>query len=176
MGSASRRVRASQTRARVAHILVVCSGNICRSPFAEGYLRMRLEQRGLRRWRVSSGGTLDIVGEPASEPAVRLARQYGFELEAHRSKGLASSTIARARVILVMEEAHLREVATQWPQKASAIRLVNEFHPAVSDSAMPPDVEDPVGGSIAEHRRCFEPMIASLDAFVGRLVESGLRT
>ena len=64
--------------------LVVCSGNICRSPMVEAYLRHRLARSGLSHVVVSSAGTLGIQGAPASPEAIVAMEEIGIDLTACR--------------------------------------------------------------------------------------------
>ena len=149
-------------------ILVICSGNICRSPFAEGYLRRRLAQQGRQDVQVQSAGTLGIVGSPASSDSIALAEEAGFDLSEHRSRAVTFDAVDEAGLILVMEEAHRRELTRLFPEKAGRVHLLSEFHPSVSDPARAPDISDPIGLPIEDYRRCFALVRDCIDAFVDR--------
>ena len=75
--------------ARPIGILMVCMGNICRSPMAEGALRARLEAAGLgERARVDSAGTSRAhAGQPPDERAIACAARHGVAIEAQRAAG-----------------------------------------------------------------------------------------
>ncbi len=152
----------------VQNILFICSGNICRSPFAEGYLRWRLAQRRRQHVQVQSAGTLGIVGSPASSESIALAEEVGFDLSEHRSRGVSFDAVDEAEIILVMEEAHRRELIRLFPEQAERVHLVSEFHPSVSDPARAPDIFDPIGLPIEDYRRCFALVRDCIDAFVDR--------
>ena len=152
----------------VQDILVICSGNICRSPFAEGYLRLRLAQRGRQHVQVQSAGTLGIVGSPASSDSIALAQEVGFDLSEHRSRAVTFDAVDEAGIILVMEKAHRRELTRLFPEEAERVHLLSEFHPAVSDPARAPDIFDPIGLPVEDYRRCFALVRDCIDTFVTR--------
>ena len=77
-------------------ILLVCTGNMCRSPMAEAMLRHQLDERGVEVDVHSAGLTGD--GSPASEPAVQvMAAEYELPIDAHRSRLLTADLIERQR-------------------------------------------------------------------------------
>ena len=80
-------------------ILVVCYGNIYRSPYAAALLRQRLD--GLAE--VHSGGFHGVSGRPAPEAVVRLAASRGIDLSAHRSAQVSAADFARADLVIVMD-------------------------------------------------------------------------
>jgi protein-tyrosine phosphatase len=147
-------------------ILVVCSGNICRSPYAEGYLRLRLARAGRPDVSIRSAGTLGIVGSPPSPETLTLAAEAGFDLAGHRSAALAYDRVDEADVILVMEEAHRRAIAGRYPEDAGKVRLLSAFHPGARGMPRVPDIFDPIGMPMAEYRRCFQLLRDSLDGFL----------
>jgi len=88
-------------------ILILCTGNICRSPMAEALLRERLRERGVDA-SVSSAG-LSFDDRPATDDAIDTAKGYGLDLRAHRSRLLAPELVERADLVLAMERLHARE-------------------------------------------------------------------
>lgn len=85
-------------------ILVVCTGNICRSPMAEILLRRHLLQAG-RRVEVRSAGVGALVDHPADQPARERMKARGLDLEPHRARQFDSELARWADLILVMERA-----------------------------------------------------------------------
>lgn len=150
-------------------VLFVCSGNICRSPFAEGYLRHRLGD-GVDI-RAASGGTLGIEGSPASPETLRIAREMGFDLSRHRSRGLTLDRVDEADWVLVMEEQHRRTLSARYPEDAHKVSLLSAYHPSVRDAETIPDIFDPIGRPFADFRQCFGLIQASIDGFRVRELE-----
>ena len=92
----------------IRHVLVVCVGNICRSPMAEALLRKGLGPDA--EITVSSAGIGALVGFPAAEHAVELMHEGGLDIFDHRARQLNADLIAAADLILVMESRHKRAI------------------------------------------------------------------
>lgn len=135
-------------------ILVLCSGNIVRSPLAKGLLRKILDDIGVSDVVVASAGTLGIEGGAAHPEAVRLARERGFDLSRHRSRGVTAQGLQRADMIVVMEEAHARKVREIDPSAAGRTKLLTEFE-AGREGASVYDVFDPIDGGREDFETCF---------------------
>src|SRR5690606_39945956 len=91
-------------------ILMVCLGNICRSPLAEGILQTKAQQRGLD-WEVDSAGTSGWHnGEGPDERSVETARKYGLDISQQKSRKLRSSDIDYFDRIYVMDDQNLNDV------------------------------------------------------------------
>jgi protein-tyrosine phosphatase len=103
-------------------VLVVCTGNICRSPTGEGVLRHLAAQRGLAgRIRVRSAGTHDYhVGECPDARTMRHAEGRGYDLSAQRAMQVAPSHFREFDYILAMDRTHLRLLRGMAPKDATA--------------------------------------------------------
>lgn len=95
-------------------ILIVCVGNICRSPLAEGLLRDRLEKAG-KQVRVESAGLGALVGKPADPLSVELAAELGVDLTAHRARQLTPELLREFELVLVMEAWQVKDVERLSP-------------------------------------------------------------
>lgn len=91
-------------------ILVVCVGNICRSPTGERLLRDALPEK-----QVSSAGLSAMTGHPAEETASDVASQHGISLDGHVARQLTAGMCRDADLILVMERSHLEQIAKVNP-------------------------------------------------------------
>ncbi|WP_462152114.1 low molecular weight protein-tyrosine-phosphatase [Pseudoalteromonas xiamenensis] len=94
-------------------VLVVCAGNICRSPTAEYVLKQQLVGKTVA---VSSAGLTALEGKPADGIAQQIASSHGVDLSAHSGRQLNSALIAQNAVILVMESRHLHDLCARYPQ------------------------------------------------------------
>jgi protein-tyrosine phosphatase len=91
-------------------VLMVCTGNICRSPMAQGLLLAALP--GMP---VHSAGVAALVGHAAEPEAVRLLAELGIDLAPHRAQQLTLQLVERAGLILVAEQRHRRHIEQLYP-------------------------------------------------------------
>jgi protein-tyrosine phosphatase len=103
-------------------VLVVCTGNICRSPTGEGVLRHLAAKRGLAdRISVRSAGTHDYhVGECPDARSQRHARERGYDLSAQRAMQVEPGHFREFDYILAMDRSHLRLLRGMAPKDATA--------------------------------------------------------
>ncbi len=94
----------------INNVLVICVGNICRSPMAEGLLRQALPGH-----TVSSAGLGAVVGQPADPIAVELMRSRGVDIAAHRARQVQGKLMADTDLVLVMELEHQRHLEREYP-------------------------------------------------------------
>lgn len=112
-------------RSAAIDVLLVCTGNICRSPMAEALLRAHLEARGASA-HVHSAGTLPWNG-PATEHAVEVIGEHGIDLSSHRSRALTSDLLGEADVVLGMTRNHVWAVASHAPEASERAFLIGEL-------------------------------------------------
>ena len=105
-------------------ILFVCTGNICRSPTAEGVLRTLCEEAGIDL-RIESAGIGDWhVGQPPDERSQHHARNRGYDLSAQRARQVRAGDFEEFDLILAMDSGHLRALRQMAPRAHRAkIRL-----------------------------------------------------
>ena len=92
-------------------ILIVCVGNICRSPTAE-----RLLQQALLHKTISSAGIAALTGHAADATATEVALQHGISLEGHSARQLTRTLCQQHDLILVMEQQHIDAVSRLAPE------------------------------------------------------------
>lgn len=103
-------------------ILVVCTGNICRSPIGERLLRRELPGKV-----IDSAGVGALVDHPADDSAIRVAVRNNLSLEGHKGVQFSSKLARRYDLILVMEKRHLQEASNLSPESRGKIMLLGHW-------------------------------------------------
>ena len=104
-------------------LLVVCTGNVCRSPLAAALFSARLGPD----WQVESAGTAALVGRPMTPPTVDLARAGGVDHVAHEARQLTQPLAESADLILTAGRAHRRQVVELAPKVVRRTFTLREF-------------------------------------------------
>lgn len=133
------------------HILLVCTGNICRSAMAEGLLRELLAGRhdGVR---VESAGTAALLGHPADVNACDLLAARGIDLHGHRARQATPQVLRAADLILAMQRHHLDEIYRVDPTTRGKTFLLGHW-------AGQREIADPY----QRGRKAFETTLNDLD-------------
>jgi protein-tyrosine-phosphatase len=139
-------------------ILVVCSGNTCRSPFGEGLLRLLAAEHLRTPVQIFSAGTSAVAGALVSRNAQLAAQEHGVDLAGKSATPLTADLALRADLILAMESSHARTVAALAPSAAEKTLLVGRLAPGAGAG----EIADPFGGALDAYRRCFAEMSALL--------------
>lgn len=92
------------------NILVVCIGNICRSPVAEAMLKKAFPEKN-----ILSAGLSALVGQPADKTAIEIASENGLDLSKHRAQQINSYLCSQTELILVMETEHKQALEHTYP-------------------------------------------------------------
>ena len=135
-----------------AHILFVCTGNICRSPFAHAFLTKLIHQRRLRGIAVESAGLLALPGNSATHMAQRVAEEFGVDLFEHKAKSVSKELVAWSSLILVMEKSHQDTLLADYPEAEGKTRLIRHFARFGSKLR---GIADPYGLRYDAYRFCF---------------------
>ena len=131
-------------------ILFLCTGNICRSPMAEGLFRHAVKGRG--EFRILSAGLGAVDGQPPTKHSVEAMREIGIEISRQRSRALTAELVRSADLILGMTHSHTDTVALLYPQAAEKTFLLREFDETLE--AYEKDISDPIGGSYPVYLEC----------------------
>jgi protein-tyrosine phosphatase len=145
-------------------VLMVCLGNICRSPTAEGVLRAKLAAAGLEaQVHVDSAGTGSWhVGSPPDERSQRHALRRGYDLSALRARQVAERDFHEFDLILAMDADNLADLRRLAPERGGRA-LVRLFAEA--------PVPDPYAGGPAGFERVLDMVEAACDAWVDDLAQ-----
>lgn len=145
---------------RLKLAVIVCTGNVCRSPIAEYMLRQRIGVES--GWEISSAGVAAIKGSPASEMAIRVMKERGIDISAHRSRPFDAEIASKAAVIFVMTRDQQKEIVSRYPSTAEKVFLLKSFHPSLKGD----DIIDPIGFDIERYREVCNEIYACLSGVV----------
>jgi glycine hydroxymethyltransferase len=146
-------------------VLFVCTGNVCRSPMAEGIFRRAVRGRG--DFRVMSAGLGAMEGQPPSGHAVQAVKELGIDISTQRSRMLTPELVRQADFIFGMTHSHVDTLLLLYPEAAEKVFLLREFDETLDHFEK--DISDPIGGSYDIYLHCrdqIEQGIASLLRFL----------
>lgn len=154
------------------HVLMLCAGNICRSPLAHHYLERRLAERGIEDVTVDSAGIAGRGGRPSPTNAVTVATEHDIDLSEHRSKDITAELLAEADVAFLMDIRNYRYYVREFPEYAHKLFLlgaVSTRGPAYRDGD--DEIIDPEGESEATFRLIYDEVTRAVDDLVDALAE-----
>jgi protein-tyrosine phosphatase len=140
----------------VKSILVICEGNICRSPMAEG-----LFKEALPGFTVRSAGLGAMVGMPADESAIQLMRDKGLDISAHRATQINRPMCVEADLLLVMDVEQRSRMADLYPQLLGKTFRLGEYTKQ--------DIPDPHRAPRAEFRKALALIEAGVAEWLHRI-------
>jgi protein-tyrosine phosphatase len=147
------------------NILLVCTGNTCRSPLAAAILADKLSRLPeFAGASVQSAGTGAWDGTPASEGSYLVALERGLDLSGHRARMLTADQVRDADLILTMSDAHARRVAELGGEQ--------KVYPLAEYAGNPQgrrDIRDPMGGDVADYRETATLLDELLDLAIARM-------
>lgn len=140
-------------------VLFICLGNLCRSPFAERIARRIFFEAKMCEVEVISAGIEVSAPFPSPDFAISAGRQFGVDLEDHRSAGITEEMVLRSDMILVMETSQLLSLRGRFPGKREAIFLLPLFDEHRFTSRVDYhryNISDPYGRDLEYFVACFE--------------------
>jgi protein-tyrosine-phosphatase len=147
-------------------VLCVCTGNLCRSPMAEGLLRHKLAEDGQGgRFKIYSAGIWGVDGSPASANSVDVMAERGIDISDHIAHTITSEDVADSDLILVMSREHAQVIRNSWPQYGWKVHLLSEMVGGRRD------IRDPYGGPIEEYRTCADTISGYIEQGIQRILE-----
>jgi protein-tyrosine phosphatase len=142
------------------NILVLCLGNICRSPMAEGLLKRAFPEKSVR-----SAGLTAMTGYPADPLAVQVMQEQGIDIRAHRAQSLAGWMVQDAELILTMDSTQKRLVEQQYAAAKGKVFRLGEFGKY--------DIADPYRQDLNVFRHAYDLISQGVDDMASRLVHMG---
>jgi RpiB/LacA/LacB family sugar-phosphate isomerase len=150
-------------------ILFVCTGNICRSPMAEGLFRHLTARMG-GKYRALSAGVAAADGMSPSTHAVQALRELGIDITRQRSQALTPQLIREADLIFGMTHGHAHAVTMMFPEAAEKTFVLREFDDTLED--FDKDIADPIGGSYQVYLRCRDEIEQGIFSMLKHLQQS----
>lgn len=146
------------------HIVFVCQGNVCRSVFAEFYLRSKIQNSS---FQVQSCG-LDVKKSGSSpETAIHVSNEFGIDLSSHLAKSHTAYDFTQSDLIVAMEYPQFIALKKLYPEHQNKMYLMKDF--TLSFDAYLCNIYDPYGRNDAEFRRCFKIIKKCIDNLVIQL-------
>jgi RpiB/LacA/LacB family sugar-phosphate isomerase len=142
-------------------VLFICTGNICRSPMAEGLFRHATKGKA---YVAMSAGIGAVNGQPPSTHAVRAMRDLGIEISHQRSRMLTADLVNQADYIFGMTHNHVDAVLLLYPHAAEKTFLLREFDETLHDYEK--DISDPIGGSFEVYCECRDQIAQGIAAMM----------
>ncbi|SON51015.1 phosphotyrosine protein phosphatase [Vibrio tapetis] len=142
-------------------ILVVCVGNICRSPIGERYLQKLLPNKEVASAGIASKKSR-LEGKPADAMAAEVANEHGVSLEGHGSQQLTSELCSRYDLILVMEKGHMEALTQIAPEARGKTMLFGQW---IGQK----DIPDPYKQSKEAFDFAYDLIEKSADAWIKKL-------
>ncbi len=144
----------------IRRVLVVCIGNICRSPMAEGLFRQAIPEV-----QTGSAGMSALVGHGADPIAVQIMTKAGVDISDHRARMLTDAIAREADLILVMDEQQKQQLATQYPYARGKVFKLGE--------AARQDIPDPYRQDPEVFRTVFSLIENGVNEWVKRINSIG---
>jgi len=150
---------------QVSHVLVLCKGNICRSPFAAELLRKRAIERNIRL-DIQSAGLDTTPGHQAYPLAKTTSHEYGVDLDHHQTTPITMDMVSWADLILVMEPVHVVNLYQMSSGARSKTFLLGHFA-----SQATTDIHDPYEGTPKDFSRCYDIIDDSCEGLLAQIAD-----
>lgn len=143
-------------------ILMVCTGNICRSPMAAGLASHLLPEALQGRVQITSAGVSALHGNLAEPNAITAISQMGIDISHHRARQINGDLAKNTDLILTMEGMQRDLVRRMLFWKKSKVRLLTDFCRQPHE----PDIKDPYGGPLGAYQVCLDTLLPCIRQFI----------
>lgn len=151
-------------------ILLVCTGNSCRSAMAAGALKELLHDKD--HYQILTAGTGAIKGMRATSEAIEVAAEHNIDISQHCSTPLTDEMLEQSDIILVMAKHHREHILRRKSTSENKVYLLSEFGRMEPEKELvDPDIPDPIGQSLEFYRRVFDIIQEGLLRVVKKLEE-----
>jgi L-threonylcarbamoyladenylate synthase len=139
-------IEISSSVSRKFVITFICSGNICRSPMAEGIFKRQLvKTKFSKQVQINSAGTLNLAPTPASEEAIKISQRHKVDISKHRSTPIDRNILDRANIIICMAVYHYTILLRNFPEYANKLYVLKSME--TEENILDPSIADPIGMS-----------------------------
>ncbi|MEM7698225.1 MAG: low molecular weight protein arginine phosphatase [Verrucomicrobiota bacterium] len=132
-----------------ARVLFLCTGNVCRSPMAEGMFRDLVARSGKEGIEVASAGLSAMEGLDPSENSIKAMGEETVDISHQRSQQLTPEMVEGATHIFGMGIGHVEAIRSYFPEASEKTFVLREL---IVDEGLDLEVPDPIGGDLDEYR------------------------
>ncbi|MES0372124.1 MAG: hypothetical protein ABUK11_07565 [Mariprofundaceae bacterium] len=144
---------------------MICAGNLCRSPFAEVYMRKRFEEAGVEA-ECFSRGLLAFPGRKVPEMALKVAQEFDVDLSKHVSQTLLAPDLDRAAMVMVMELEQRQHLSKMRPAHIGKVMMLSQPGGGAK-------ISDPMGRSEQTFHRVYSEIAEYIDVWLQRFGVDG---
>ena len=148
------------------NILLVCTGNTCRSAMAGGLFEKAIDDDYDGCINIETAGINVYVPTPASENAVKIMEEMDIDISDHISRQVTKEDIENADLVLVMTLSHRNTLIDLYPQFSDKIYTIPEYAYGSDD-----EILDPFGGDEDEYRECANELKEAIDVVYSKVKE-----
>lgn len=149
------------------NILMVCLGNICRSPLAEGIMQQKINLYGLDAHVDSAGFEPFHIGDSPDERAIKIALHNDIDISGYRARIFQPADFDRFDRIYVMDDKNYSDVMQKARKESDRLKvdyILNELHPGSNDV-----VPDPYYGRFSDFEEVFELLNKAIDCMAKKI-------
>ena len=147
-------------------IIFICTGNICRSAMAHGYMQKRLIDMNVENeYVIESAGTNAYTGDRATDFAREAMKKYDVDLTNHRATYIEESDVNEADLVLCMTYSHKSRVLNRYPKLDGKVFTLKEY---LSETDYL-DIDDPWGFSMDVYTSCAKEIVHYVDKLIEKI-------
>ncbi len=150
------------------NILLVCTGNTCRTALAEALFEDEVHRRGNLEVDLDSAGTFALQDSKATNFAIKTMKKHGFNIDKHRAKQVDEELIDWADLILTMESMHIDHIEAMFPDTEGKIHTLVAYA-YDSEDLDDYDIPDPYDEDLQEYEDCVQRLKQVITKAVDRL-------
>lgn len=142
------------------NILLVCTGNTCRSQMAEGIMNWLAKDKSLDII-VKSAGIFALDGGQIASNSIEALKELNIDISQYRSKAISEDLVNEADIILTMSKGHKENLKLNFPEISERVFLLNEYA-----FGLEKDVADPFGGSKLDYDKARDEIYEAIESII----------